>query len=366
MRYLFVLLLVFHGLIHLMGFVKAFKWAEMSQLTQPISKGIGIVWLVSALLFLLAALLYFSQKDYWWMAGALAVLFSQWLILSSWQDAKMGTIANALILLGLLAGFGTWNFSRGYKTDIQQGLNTVSGRTPALLTEADLMSLPTPVQRYLRYSGVVGKPKVTHFKVCFDGKIRKNEQSEWMPFTSEQFNFMEPASRCFLMKATMKGLPVGGYHKFDNSGAFMDIRLFSLVPVQYQGNKEMQVAETVTFFNDMCCMAPATLIDQRIQWLETAGNNVKATFTNQGITITAWLYFNDQGQLINFTSEDRFAAGEDQIMRQIPWSTPLQNYQSIHEGQHPGYAETIYHYPEGQLCYGTFQLTGLAYNPTSK
>jgi hypothetical protein len=177
----------------------------------------------------------------------------------------MGTLANALILLGLLAGFGTWNFSRGYKTDIQQGLNTVSGRTPALLTEADLMSLPTPVQRYLRYSGVVGKPKVTHFKVCFDGKIRKNEQSEWMPFTSEQFNFMEPASRCFLMKATMKGLPVGGYHKFDNSGAFMDIRLFSLVPVQYQGNKEMQVAETVTFFNDMCCMAPATLIDQRIQ-----------------------------------------------------------------------------------------------------
>lgn len=365
MRYLFITLMLIHGLIHLLGFVKAFKWAEISQLTHPISRNTGLLWLLATLLLLSAVVLLSISNNHWWIPASVAVLLSQGLIINTWQDAKFGTIANLLILLGIVIGIGSWHFSRMYRLDVQTGLVQSLQHTPDILTETDLTPLPEPVQRYLRYSGVVGQPKITHFKLCFSGQIRKNEQSEWMPFHSEQFNFMEPATRLFFMKAEMKKLPVDGYHKFADGDAFMDIRLLSLFRVQYQHGAEMDTAETVTFFNDMCCLAPATLIDPRIQWLETAGNNVKASFTNHGISITAWLYFNDQGQLINFTSGDRYAAGEDNLMRQIPWSTPLRNYQTIEGGQHPVDAETIYHYPEGQLCYGTFQLTGLAYNPTS-
>lgn len=42
----------------------------------------------------------------------------------------------------------------------------------------------------------------------------------------------------------------------------------------------MDKTETVTLFNDMCLMAPATLIDRRIQWQEIDRNSVKATFIN--------------------------------------------------------------------------------------
>ena len=35
MRWVFVVLLVLHGLIHLMGFAKAFGYAALPQLTQP-------------------------------------------------------------------------------------------------------------------------------------------------------------------------------------------------------------------------------------------------------------------------------------------------------------------------------------------
>jgi hypothetical protein len=93
-------------------------------------------------------------------------------------------------------------------------------------------------------------------------------QSAWMPFTSAQYNFMVVLTRLFLMNATMKGLQVAGYHRFNNGNAVMDIRLLSLVQVQDQPGKEMDISETVTFFNDMRCMAPATLIDPGIQWLE--------------------------------------------------------------------------------------------------
>ena len=74
----------------------------------------------------------------------------------------------------------------------------------------------------------------------------------------------------------------------------MDIRLLSLFKVQYQDGKEMDISETVTFFNNMCCLAPPTLIDKRIKRIEVEGNKVKASFTNN-ITVKAWLYFNEKG-----------------------------------------------------------------------
>jgi hypothetical protein len=56
------------------------------------------------------------------------------------------------------------------------------------LTEPDIQQLPEPVKRYIRYTGSVGKPKVNNIKITFTGKIRNKEKSEWMPFTSEQYN----------------------------------------------------------------------------------------------------------------------------------------------------------------------------------
>jgi hypothetical protein len=360
---LFILFLIaVHGLIHLLGFVKAFHFAEVNQLIQSISKPAGLLWLLTALLFIATAVLYFFEKEAWWITSIVALILSQILIFTSWQDAKFGTVANVLILIITVIGYGTYRFSNGYKREVVIGLKQTALASDVLLTEADIQHLPEPVRKYLRFTGAMNKPKVRNFKVEFAGQIRKDEQSEWMPFTSVQYNFMDASTRLFFMKATMKHLPVAGFHCFKNGTAFMDIRLFSLFPVQYQTGAEMGVAETVTFFNDMCCIALATLIDKRIKWLETQGNKVKAEFANNGIAISAWLYFNDRGELINFVSNDRYAVSENGNMKQIPWTTPLKEYRTVGGHQLTGYAETIYAYPKGDFCYGNFRLTAIEYN----
>ncbi len=142
----------------------------------------------------------------------------------------------------------------------------------------------------------------------------------------------------------------------------MDIRLFSIFKVEYQAGHEMDIAETVTFFNDMCVLAPATLIDKRIEWLELERNKVKASFTNNGIKITALLYFNEKGELVNFVSEDRYAIGENNTITQHTWSTPLREYKLIHGLKLASYAETIYTYPYGDFTYATFTLKNIVYN----
>lgn len=359
LRIFFLLLVTTHGLIHLMGFAKAFQFAEIKQLTTTISKPVGFMWFLATFLFVITAVLFLFKKDYWAIFAIGAVLISQIVVILNWHDAKFGTIANAIILIAAIIGYATWSYYDKYQNDVKSNFEQKAHFLNAKLTEMDIQHLPEPVKKYIHYTGSIGKPKVNNFKIEFKGKIRKNEQSEWMPFTSEQYNFMEIPTRLFFMKAVMKGFPVTGYHLFKNGNAYMDIRLLSLFKVQYQDGYEMDKAETVTFFNDMCCMAPATLIDNRITWQITGENIVKATFTNNGITITADLFFNEVGELVNFKSNDRYNADAGMI---LPWATPLKDYKEVNGYKLAGYAETIYTYPDRDLCYGTFEISSIKYN----
>lgn len=362
MKTIFLILVIFHGLIHLSGFAEAFNIETVNQLSQHISKINGIFWLTCAGLFVGAALLFALKKDLWWMFSLLAVMVSQYLVFTNWSEAKFGTIANAFILVATVIGYGTLSFRNKYKTEVATFLNQAAFIPDSLLTETDIHHLPEPVKKYLHYTGAIGKPKVKNFKVEFSGQIRKDDQSEWMPFTSEQHNFIDASARLFFMKATMKHLPLTGFHCFKDGNAFMDIRLLSLFKVQYQAGKEMDIAETVTFFNDMCCMAPATLIDKRIVWFDAGGNKVRAKFTNKGMTISAWLQFNDKGELINFISDDRYAASENNTMKRFRWLTPMKEYKTFDGHKLAGYVEAIYAYPHGDMCYGNFRLTNIVYN----
>ncbi len=358
----FLSILIFlHGAIHVLGFLKAFQFAKVAQLNIPISKPLGILWLLAFVLFLTAGVMYLLNSPQWSFVAILSVAISTILIIFSWSDARFGMIPNIIILIACIFAIASCSYKSVYLKDIKQAADN-SSIERSTLTESDISHLPVPVQNYIKLSGSIGKPKVSSFKVEFEGQIRKNEQSEWMTFTCEQHNFMANPTRLFFMDARMKGLPVAGYHHFKNGKAVMDIRLLSLIKVQYAEGNEMDISETVTFFNDMCCVAPATLIDNRIKWLETKGDSVKCSFTNKNITINATLVFNEKAELVNFISSDRYAFGENGNMTRVPWQTPIKAYKSINGYYLTSFAQLIYNYPEGDLCYGEFDLKGIQYN----
>lgn len=354
-----IAVLVVHGLIHLLGFVKAFSFAEVRQITAPVRRIDGVLWLVAGVLFGVTALLVGLRVVNWWMCGGAAVLLSQYLIIRYWHDANFGTVANIVLSAAIIAGIGHSQMTGTFRDDVASLLTKENEKV--LLQETDLAGLPEPVRKYVRYTGAVGKPRVSAFRIDFEGQIRKDDNAAWMPLVTEQYNTLQPANRLFFMKATMMGIPVTGYHRFVGEGASMDIRLLSLLSIEYMKGAAMDTAETVTFFNDMCVFAPGALVDKRIEWLLTIGNSVMAQFTNNGISISAWLHFNDEGQLINFVSDDRYALQEDNQMKKVRWSTPLSNYTEINGMRLAGFAATIYHYNGRDLKYGEFRTKYVAY-----
>ena len=55
---------------------------------------------------------------------------------------------------------------------------------------------------------------------------------------------------------------------------------------------DLDRAETVTLFNDLCVLAPAALVEAPVTWQRIDGHRVRGTYTNGTETITADLIFN--------------------------------------------------------------------------
>jgi len=362
MRWALVGVLVVHGLIHLMGVAKAFGLADLPQLTQPISRAWGLAWLLAAgLVVVTAAMLAAGARGYW-LLGAVALVASQLVIGSAWRDAWAGTAANVLLLLVVAHGWlteGPASFHAQYLRDVAAGLAR-AGDAP-VVTEADLVRLPAPVQRYLRVTRAVGQPRVRNYRIRFTGRIRSGPTARWMPFTAEQQSFVDQPTRLFLMRASLFGVPVEAFHRLIDGHARMQVKAAGIVPIENASGDEMDRAETVTLFNDMCLLAPGTLIGPDIAWEPVDAITVRARFTQRGHTIAATLVFDAAGYLVNFLSDDR-ARTADGTLTPMRFSTPVRDYRAFGPLRLAGYGEAHWHPPGGEYAYGEFTMVDVVTN----
>ena len=106
MRLVIAIFLLIHGLIHLMGFAKAFGLAKLPQLHKAITRPVGMLWLAAALVLVSSATLLLLHRGEWRWVALTGGLLSQGMVLLDWEDAKTGTFANLVVLLC------TWYFPR--------------------------------------------------------------------------------------------------------------------------------------------------------------------------------------------------------------------------------------------------------------
>ena len=253
---------------------------------------------------------------------------------------------------------------RTYKAEVMKGLSQFDSGGNQIITEEDIRHLPEPVQKYLRYVGVIGREKVQNFRTVFEGEMKGDPEKGWMKISSEQYNFFKHPTREFYINGKMFGLPVLGLHSYSDEKVYMLIKVAGLLTVSDVGGREMELGETVTVFNDMCLMAPATLIDKKIEWETIDPLQVKATFDNKGRKISATLYFNDLGELTNFVSDDRYMTKGKELQK-WRWSTPVKDYRDFNGFRLASYGEAIWSLPEGDYTYARFWFKEIEYNRRS-
>jgi hypothetical protein len=238
-----------------------------------------------------------------------------------------------------------------------------ASRQPAVadarITDADLAPLPAPAQRWLRRVGVVGSPRVHDFVVDMDADLWRTANGPPMRTHVEQRSFVSRPARFFFLSTRMFGLPVRGLHDYHGTEASMRIRAAGLFTVVNESGPDFHRAETVTVLNDLCIFAPAALLDPRVQWTPRDASSVGLTFTNGAVQVRAVLVFNADGDLVDFSSDDRHALATDGYR----WTTPLRAHRDIGGLRLPAEGDAIWHYTDKpSFRYGQFHIHGVRYN----
>ncbi len=231
-----------------------------------------------------------------------------------------------------------------------------------LLSEQDIAHLPLPVRKYITYTGAIGKPKTQNFRIEFDAQMIKKPGASPMEATSVQYNFFGNLTRVFYMKASMFLVPFRALHVYSEKIATFVVRVASLFNAVDVSGEDLTKAETVTLLNDMCVFAPGSLYLKCLSWKPVDSLSAEVTLENGKYNVSAVLYFNEKGELINFISNDRYALQDDGSLKKEKWSTPLKNYKEFSCRKVSTYGEAIWHYPQGDFIYGTFNLKDIKYN----
>lgn len=366
-KWVFVVVLVVHGLIHLLGAAKGFGWAAVSELTSPVGPAMGAAWFAAGSLVIAAAVCLASEVRGFGVVGGVAVIASQTMIFTSWRDAQAGSLANLILLAAVIYAYaarGPTSYATEYRREVAGELSTLSSQLE--VTEADVASLPPVVAAYVRRSGAVGKPRITDLRARIHGRIRATASAAWMPFIGEQVNtYGAQPSRLFLMDATWFGIPVDVLHVYRGSSATMRVRACSLVPMVNAAGPDLDRAETVTLFNDLCLLAPAALIGAAITWHSIDAHRIRGTFTNGSHTVSAELVFDHDHELVDFVSDDRLRASTDgKSFTRQRWSTPVRGRRSEDGRQFITAGEGRWHAPtpEGEFTYLEFHIDETTYN----
>lgn len=329
MRNFFFIVISLHALIHFVGFMKAFKIAKFSELTIPISKSIGTMWLLAGTMLFSALLLFYYQYSKWWVVGLAGLLISQGLIFYFWQYAKFGSIINVLFLLLCLTGIGRSQFDNTVKSEIQSIKNPIHLIQQPTATSSQLDSLPPVVKKWLHTSGAAKKRFVQSVSLQQSLQLKMSpDQKSWTSASAYQyFNVANPSFVWSVDIPSMYLLPVQGRDKFVDGKGEMLIKFASLIPVVDEKNNHKIDEGSLQRFLAETAWFPTAAISPYISWEQLDENSAQANMTYQGTSGSGTFYFDDFGNFKKFETL-RYRGGEEKSERS-PWIIEVQKSNRI-------------------------------------
>jgi len=232
-----------------------------------------------------------------------------------------------------------------------------------VVTEEDIKYLPEPIQRYLRYSQIIGKEEIKTVRLKQKGFIRTSEKQKWMLFEAEQYYTTNPPG--FIWFATAKAAPflsIKVRDRFYEGRGNMLVKLFGLKNIADATGPEMDQGTLIRYLNEIMWF-PTAYLSEYIQWEPIDSNSAKATISYQGVTASAVIHFNEKGELTNFVAERYRDVGGKFVME--TWSTPIKGYKEIKGIRIPFKGEGVWNLSSGDFSYIRLEVTDIEYNNSS-
>jgi Family of unknown function (DUF6544) len=230
-----------------------------------------------------------------------------------------------------------------------------------LITGEMIRNLPEPVQRYMTFSGVVGKPWIDSVRLRQRFKFRLGPDKRWMPMSAVQTYTTNPPG--FVWKAHLRiaGLPLmSASDRYEAGHGYMVGRLAGLFTLFDESGQEFDQGALSRYLSEMVWF-PAAFLGENITWQAIDDRSVHVTISDRGQSVSGRLFFDDAGRPVNFATMRYYFKSKDDIQLQ-PWSTPMAGY-GLRGGLNiPVRAKAMWNLPSGDYAYWDGKITEVEYN----
>ena len=231
-----------------------------------------------------------------------------------------------------------------------------------LFTEKDFSHLPTAIQRYIENCGYIGAAKMSYLKMEYHNvDFSQGKSGPTLKIDYIQYNFINEPCRMALIDSSMFGIPFEGYDYYQNGTGGMKGVIAKAITLFDQTGADMDKACLATFLAESL-FAPTILLQDYITFEEISDFEVRATITYGGQTASGIFTFNEQYEMISFTTNDRAVAETDGSMEYIPWSAICNDYQLSPSGiKYPTKFQAVWNYPNGDFVYFDGVISEVSY-----
>jgi hypothetical protein len=229
-----------------------------------------------------------------------------------------------------------------------------------LVTTDMLSRLPEPAQRYLNYTGVIGKPWIDTVRIKYAGIFRLAADKPWMPIKAEQVYTTNPPAFRWRARFKMFGLwIVTGDDTYQNGHGHMFGKIAGLFNIFDARGPEIDQGTMMRYLNEMTWF-PIALLSDYVTWQAVDEQSFDVTFTDHGKSVTARFFIAPDGRLINFsTMRYREHKGQYTLDR---WDTPMTEWGVLGGLNLPIRGQAVWKLPGGDLPYADFTLSEVEYN----
>ncbi|GGG11389.1 DUF6544 family protein [Paenibacillus aceti] len=238
----------------------------------------------------------------------------------------------------------------GFERTVTEQLRN-SEATSNPFTLEDIEKLPEPLQKYFTYSGYIGTPKMSHMKIAFkqvDFMMSPDKPAIKIDYT--QYNFVREPVRFAYIDTSMYGIPFEGLDSYIDGHGGMKGVLGKVIPLFNQTGEEMDQAALVTFLSESLVVPHAVLQDY-ITWESVDATHAKATIIYKGVSASGIFTFNEVGEPLSFTTEDRSLISTDGMVQQVTWSAFFKDYKTIDGIRQPTHLQAVWNLEQGDLVY---------------
>jgi hypothetical protein len=235
-----------------------------------------------------------------------------------------------------------------YKNTIKKQINVLLNNTKPyeseIVTKEEVNKLPKPVQKFLSYSGVIGKKKPQNIRLEQKGALRtqyfdewrKEERKRWLPFKAVQYISTNPPG--FIWFANVKSFQSTDI-LMDGKGSISTNKMGFRKKGHITG-KEVDEGSLLRYIAEMIWF-PAAMVNDYIRWEAIDDTSAKATIKMNDKTVSGTFKFDKEGKIVNFIGERHFHVkqGHHVFGR---WETPVEKYKEISGIKIPSFVKGVW------------------------